>query len=160
MAYVKATNGVLAKYPYSVGELRRDNPNTSFPRQVPDKLLASYDVYPVTIKTAPAIDDRTQRVSQNREPVLVDGVWTIDWTVEDKTAEEIQAYDNTRAAQVRSRRNSLLSATDWVVIFHTEKGTNIPLEVEVYRQALRDITSHANFPELEEADWPVKPEGL
>jgi hypothetical protein len=27
-----------------------------------------------------------------------------------------------------------------------------------YRQALRDITGHVNFPYLTEADWPVKPE--
>jgi len=27
-----------------------------------------------------------------------------------------------------------------------------------YRQALRDITTHPNWPNLEESDWPVKPE--
>jgi hypothetical protein len=26
-----------------------------------------------------------------------------------------------------------------------------------YRQALRDITSHANWPNLTDADWPTKP---
>jgi len=26
-----------------------------------------------------------------------------------------------------------------------------------YRQALRDITDHSNWPNLQEADWPVKP---
>lgn len=26
-----------------------------------------------------------------------------------------------------------------------------------YRQALRDITDHVNFPYLNDADWPVKP---
>jgi hypothetical protein len=26
-----------------------------------------------------------------------------------------------------------------------------------YRQALRDITDHENFPYLEESDWPVSP---
>jgi hypothetical protein len=30
-------------------------------------------------------------------------------------------------------------------------------EMATYRQALRDITGHANFPYLEDADWPVKP---
>ena len=30
-------------------------------------------------------------------------------------------------------------------------------EMAAYRQALRDITSHANWPYLNEADWPVKP---
>jgi len=27
-----------------------------------------------------------------------------------------------------------------------------------YRQALRDITTHPNWPNLEDSDWPVKPE--
>jgi hypothetical protein len=27
----------------------------------------------------------------------------------------------------------------------------------VYRQALRDITDHVNFPYLADEDWPVKP---
>lgn len=59
---------------------------------------------------------------------------------------------------VRQKRSDLLAETDWVVVFHTEKGTNIPLEWATYRQALRDITVHVNFPYLQEADWPAKPE--
>jgi len=38
---------------------------------------------------------------------------------------------------------------------HTEKGTNIPAEWELYRQALRDITGQAGFPH--QVEWPVKP---
>jgi len=30
-------------------------------------------------------------------------------------------------------------------------------EMTTYRQALRDITDHANFPYLAEDDWPTKP---
>jgi len=30
-------------------------------------------------------------------------------------------------------------------------------EMATYRQALRDITSHDNFPNLSDADWPTKP---
>jgi len=30
-------------------------------------------------------------------------------------------------------------------------------EQTAYRQALRDITTHANWPDLGEADWPTKP---
>lgn len=58
-------------------------------------------------------------------------------------------------AAVRSHREALLSASDWIVVFHTEKGTNTPLEWEVYRQALRDITAQEGFPH--EVIWPVKP---
>jgi len=30
-------------------------------------------------------------------------------------------------------------------------------EMTTYRQALRDITTHSNWPNLEEGDWPTKP---
>lgn len=62
-----------------------------------------------------------------------------------------------RPAKMRAKRDSLLAATDWVVIMHTEKGTNIPADMELYRQALRDITTHANWPNLSDSDWPTKP---
>ena len=30
-------------------------------------------------------------------------------------------------------------------------------EMRAYRQALRDITTHANWPNLSTNDWPTKP---
>lgn len=59
------------------------------------------------------------------------------------------------AEQIRMQRDTLLAATDWVVVYHTEKGTNIPLEWEVYRQALRDIPEQEGFPG--NVTWPAKP---
>ena len=52
-------------------------------------------------------------------------------------------------------RDALLSGSDWVVIYHTEKGTNIPLEWRVYRQALRDVTEQEGFPF--NVTWPQEP---
>jgi hypothetical protein len=78
-------------------------------------------------------------------------------TVEAQTAAYRSGIDARTATSVRDQRTRLLSETDWIVIMHTEKGTAIPADVEAYRQALRDITSHANFPHLAEDDWPVKP---
>lgn len=74
----------------------------------------------------------------------------------DPAVREQERLDGLAAAN-RTLRDQKLSETDWVVVMHTEKGTNIPLEWETYRQGLRDITSHENWPELSEADWPVKP---
>ena len=34
--YVLVNNGEVKKYQYSAGELRKDNPNTSFPRKFSD----------------------------------------------------------------------------------------------------------------------------
>jgi hypothetical protein len=154
MAYVKITNGTIDTYPYSVGQLRRDNPQTSFPKRIPDEMLAAWGVYPVTFTEAPSIDERTQKIQQDAAPSSVNGAWLVGWTTASKTAEEVKEYDDNAAAQVRAERNALLAESDWTQI------ADAPVDAAVwatYRQALRDITSHANFPHLDEADWPVKP---
>jgi hypothetical protein len=144
--FVKITNGNVAKFPYSLGELRRDNPQISFPRKIPDAILAEYGVYRVAEAEAPKVDNKAQRVVQ--EVKNVDGVWTQQWRIQNLPDE--QASEN-----VRAHRDRLLAETDWVVVMHTEKGTNIPLEWEVYRQSLRDITNQTGFPHA--VDWPTKP---
>jgi len=151
--YVKITNGAVDTYPYNVGQLRRDNPNTSFPKQIPDEMLESYGVMPVTVASMPTINDRTQKVEQANAPSLTSGDWTIWWSISTKTADEISDYDNNAAASNRSKRNSLLSATD----FYALSDVTMSTEMAAYRQAMRDITSHANFPNLDDADWPTKP---
>lgn len=60
------------------------------------------------------------------------------------------------AELARAERNRLLAECDWIVIMHTEKGTNIPAAWEIYRQSLRDITAQAGFPH--NVQWPAKPE--
>lgn len=155
--FVKATNGEIVQYPYSIGQLRRDNPNTSFPKSIPAETLAAYGVYEARREPMPQYDEQTHFVEYPPVPVLQDGVWVFPASVVELSADQIAERDATKTQEVRAYRDILLAETDWVVVFHTEKGTNIPLEWEVYRQALRDITNHVNFPHLNEADWPVKP---
>jgi hypothetical protein len=50
-----------------------------------------------------------------------------------------------------------MTASDWVVTKAMEAEEAVPSAWVTYRQALRDITSHSNWPLLEEADWPVAP---
>tara|TARA_R110000737_G_scaffold234219_1_gene247203 strand:- start:85 stop:543 length:459 start_codon:yes stop_codon:yes gene_type:complete len=151
--YVKITSGDVDTYPYSVGQLRRDNPNTSFPKQIPDDMLASHGVMPVTFVEAPSIDGRTQNVAQDAAPLLVGGAWTVGWTTVSNTSEQTQAWDDGVAASNRSKRDGLLAATDYFALSDVTMNS----DMASYRQLLRDITSHANFPNLEDADWPVKP---
>ena len=157
MAYVKITNGNVDTYPYSVGKLRRDNPNTSFPKQIPSEMLESYGVYTVVYTDMPSIDDRTQKIAQEATPSLVAGAWTVGWTTSSKTTEEIQAWDDSVASSNRAKRDGLLAETDWLTMRSSDTATPVPSAWHTYRQALRDITSHANWPNLEEADWPTKP---
>lgn len=151
--YVKITSGSVDTFPYSVGQLRRDNPQTSFPRQVSDEMLAAYDVYPVSIDDQPSIDDRTQTVAQNATPTGSGSTWTLGWTTTAKTAEEVQAWDDSLAASNRGKRNNLLAETD----FWGMSDMTMSAEMTTYRQALRDITTHSNWPNLADGDWPTKP---
>ena len=143
--YLKLTNGIPAKY--TLGQLRRDNPQTSFPKLIPDDLLANYGVSPYTRPVAPEYDSLSHRLTDGAFQ-QVDGTWSLPYVVEQLPQDQAER-------NIRSRRDTLLSETDWIVIMHTEKGTNIPAEWELYRQALRDITAQAGFPY--EITWPVKP---
>ena len=151
---VKITNGNVDTYPYNVGQLRRDNPNTSFPKQIPSDMLESYGVMPVAYTDMPSVDERTQKVEQEATPTLVDGAWTIGWTTSSKTSDETSEYDASMAASNRDTRNNLLSQSDWTQV------ADAPVDATAwatYRQALRDITDHANWPNLSDADWPTQP---
>ena len=147
--YVKITNGIPAKY--TIGKLRRDNPNTSFPKSVSDAVLASYDVFPLSPTDSPAYD-HTKNVVEGT-PVQLSGVWTQVWDVSDASSEEIASRNEAQSIASRTTRFVLLNETDW----WASSDLTMTAEQTAYRQALRDITSHANWPHLNEADWPTKP---
>lgn len=151
--YVKITSGNVDQYPYTIGQLRRDNPNVSFPKQISDSLLQSYDVHEVSIDDLPSYDEKTQSVEQNAAPTLVDGSWVLGWTVNEKTSEEISEYNEIVSVNNRSVRNEKLSETD----FYALSDVTMSTEMQTYRQALRDLPSHSNWPHLEDSDWPTKP---
>ena len=57
----------------------------------------------------------------------------------------------------RNLRNELLQESDWVTSRSNETGQPIPDDWKTYRQALRDLPTHKNWPDLQESDWPTKP---
>lgn len=155
--HVKITNGTVDTYPYSVGQLRRENPNTSFPKQIPDEMLESYGVLPVTFADMPSINDRTQKTKQESTPSLVDGAWTLGWNTSSKTAEETQAWDDKIAESNRVKRNDLLVSTDWTQMNDSPLSNEAKTAWATYRQELRGITDLDAWPNLEDDDWPVEP---
>ena len=60
-------------------------------------------------------------------------------------------------ARLRGQRELNLLSSDWVVTKALESGTPVPTAWVTYRTALRDITSHANWPNLQGGDWPTVP---
>ena len=145
-------DGAVAQYPYTIGNLRRDNPSTSFPKQPTEELLAQWGMQPVTKVDRPSVD-HTRNVNEET-PALVDGTWTQVWVVSDATSEEISERNVQAAAEARGKRAALLADTDWMAL----SDNTLTSEWTTYRQALRDITTHANWPHLSDDDWPTKPE--
>lgn len=172
--HVKLTSGQPDQFPYTIGQFRRDNSGTSFPKNIPDTILRRWGVYPVEELPKPdynplvqtlvrdamphkevirlkteedATDPITGEVDQDQVGQPIHGNrWFVGHTVENKP-------QNVAATAVRNKRDSLIAATDYFAL------TDVTMDAAMttYRQALRDITNHVNFPYLNEADWPTKP---
>lgn len=89
----------------------------------------------------------------NAETGMHEVVITVEPLSEEEVARRNAEPRPTKADENRELRTILLSMTDEYAI------SDRPLSdaMREYRQALRDITTHPNWPELEESDWPVKP---
>ena len=61
------------------------------------------------------------------------------------------------AAQNRGIRNNKLSDTDWTQVEDSSLSASKKQDYKDYRQALRDITNHENWPNLTDEDWPILP---
>ena len=162
MFVAKVIDGQIA----DTGKLTVMYPNTSFPASgVTDGWLSENNVQ--VIKGYREYDKSTQKLTKV-SPYLEDGV-VYDVQVEDLTSEEISSNTSAETARkeksVRDQRDRLLAESDWVTVKALELGESVPTAWATYRQALRDITSHENFPDLQgpdmegnAGDWPVKPE--
>lgn len=143
--YVKITNNAFEQY--SIDKLRKDNPNISFPKDIPDSILAEFNVYPYSRKGMPDYNQNTQICSEGSFE-QVDGEWFLGWVVTDRLEVDV-------AKRVRDHRDIILQESDWVVVRAADTGNTIPTEWQIYRQALRDITTQEGFPY--NVVWPTKP---
>ena len=143
MNYLKLTSGTPEIY--SIGKLRRDNPNVSFPKVPSDELLASYGVYPYTRPTPSEYDGLAWRLIDD-DFVEVNGAWMLPYKLEALPLEQAER-------NVRDHRNNLLADTDWTQV------ADAPVDQAAwaaYRQALRDVTTQDGFPH--DVAWPTEPE--
>lgn len=83
-------------FPYTDEQLRRDNPDTSFPAVLTDDIRAAFGVVSVTPAEKPAHDPLTQACTATL-PLEVDGVWFQQWTVTSLDTETAEA--NTARAE-------------------------------------------------------------
>jgi hypothetical protein len=149
--YALVKDGKIVAYPYNVDQLRRDNPNTSFPKTLSKEVLEHFGVFLVLASTPP--DTTYFQTFKEITPVFSEGEWRAAFEVVDMTEEEVSARRESLAHDVRIKRALLIAESDWT------QGKDIPSEVSepwaVYRQQLRDITEQENFPW--EVIWPEPP---
>ena len=154
----------------SQGQLRKENPNMSMPKVWGANVFDALNVDPVLRAPKPTGGIGAYQ-SVRRNGVVQDALnnWVEAWEVADMfsdttedgvattKAEHEAAYqaqlDSSAAERNRTQRDTLIAETDW----WASSDLTMTAEQTAYRQALRDITSHANWPHLDEADWPTKP---
>ena len=152
----------------TVGEIAEHKslfPNISFPKAGPDAdWLAANSCAEVVVFLA--FDSATQK-NESVTPYLSDGkVYTRRVTdmSNDEKAAVVTAANAAIAARNRAERDKRLAACDWVVTKALEAGGSVPSAWVTYRTALRNITAHSNWPNINypdmegnNSDWPTEP---
>ena len=140
-------------------------PNTSFPKSGPDAdWLAANSCAEVVVFLA--YDNATQK-NESVDPYLSGGkVYTRRVTdmTSDERAAVVNAANAATAQRNRAERDKRLASCDWVVTKALEAGGSVPSAWVTYRTALRNITAHSNWPNINYpdmdgsgGDWPTKP---
>jgi len=149
MLLIKATGSTVEAYPYSLGLLRKDNPNTSFPKQPSSEDMAAFNVYPVT-EANPTVGEG-QRLAKTWTPTLVSGDWVLAHEAVDLTSDEVAEATAVIAAAAREKRDGLLAATD----FYALSDVVMTSDMTTYRSDLRAVPAQENFPTT--ITWPTAP---
>tara|TARA_B100000902_G_scaffold397076_1_gene459785 strand:- start:3720 stop:4172 length:453 start_codon:yes stop_codon:yes gene_type:complete len=146
MIYAKINGTEIEQYPYTLNDLRKDNPNVSFPAEITDEIKTTYGIADVNENDKPSFDPLTENIVE-APMTIVDGVVQINYIKKDFSEEE-------KAFNVRSQRNSNLKGSDWMAL------TDVTMtdEWKTYRQALRDIPEQSGFPS--NVTWPEPPDNF
>ena len=75
-------------------------------------------------------------------------------------AEALAIATQRQSKSLRESRDFLLGFSDWTQVPDSPLSDSDKTAWATYRQELRDITSHADWPNLTHADWPVAPDGV
>jgi hypothetical protein len=134
--YILAINGTAETYPYSIGQLRKDNPQVSFPKNPTDTLLASYNVYPVTRTERPAYDPITQNLTEGT-PTSDAGVWTQIWAVTEATPEEVEQRKADQLASLKQQRAYAYTQEADPLFFKAQRGEATMTEWEAKVEEIR-----------------------
>ena len=150
--YLKVSGSTIT-YPYSVQNLKNENPNTSFPTIIADSLLESFNIYKVEAKNSGYDNDDTKDVTEVT-PTLSGSVYVQTYNITDADEETINKRREIKWSEVRSNRDSLLSECDWTQFNDSPISGSTLTDWQTYRQSLRDITNQSTPYDI---TWPNRP---
>jgi hypothetical protein len=172
MTHVLIRNGEVATFPYSLAQLRKGNPQTSFPKKLPDAMAASFGVYPVAVADRPA-QQAGAVVERDAAPLLIAGEWVLGWSQRAKSETELAADLAARrdAGRLECRRR-IFEVVDEMAQINLAAAAGAGLLTEEQRAAyisgLGWITQmRGTWPDLvdtgadlsDDANWPAVPDG-
>ena len=113
----------------------------------------------ITNPTEPTPSSNLKVAKQGSLSKNKDGTHSYKWTEVNKFSKKadetayLKSIEDGKKLGLREERNKRLSETDWT----SASDVTMSDDMKTYRQALRDITKHENWPNLEDSDWPTPP---
>tara|TARA_B100001559_G_scaffold227751_1_gene191520 strand:- start:15871 stop:16338 length:468 start_codon:yes stop_codon:yes gene_type:complete len=113
----------------------------------------------ITNPTEPTPSSNLKVAKQGSLSKNKDGTYSYSWTEVNKFSkkadetEYLKTLDEETAKALRNKRNKRLSETDWT----SASDLTMSDDMKTYRQTLRDIPKHKNWPNLKDEDWPTYP---
>ena len=150
--YLKVSGSTII-YPYSVQNLKNENPNTSFPTIISDSLLESFNIYQVEVRNSGYDNDDSKDVTEII-PTLSGSVYIQTYSVTDADTDTINKRKEIKWSEIRSTRNTLLTESDWTQFQDSPITGSVLIDWQTYRQSLRDVTNQSDPYNI---SWPSKP---
>jgi hypothetical protein len=99
-------NGSIETYPYTFLQLRKDNPQVSFPSDLEElpELLEQWGVVPVVPSSRPPRQSG-YRIEED-EPELIEDVWTQKWVYIPKTSTEVDLARQEMIQAIKNERDT------------------------------------------------------
>jgi hypothetical protein len=112
MFYILTKPGEEPVYPYTLTDLMRANPDTSFPRDMTNFDGSDWHCYPVQNTTWP---EAQGKVAQRIMPELVDGMWQERWELVDAPPEPVPTVVTMRQARLALLQAGLLDQVEGII---------------------------------------------
>ena len=124
--YILIKDKNIKQYPYSIGQLKADNPQTSFPYNITEETIEEFGVYPVVPAEYPQVDYTKNVIEET--PKLINGIWYQNYTVVDATESEIAERKSELNTQATINRSDSYRNESDSLFFKWQRGQSTQQE--------------------------------